>query len=133
MKLIPDLDKGCSDYLSKTMSNLDVSKLVKADPFTIPAWRKVLSYNDPANFASPSAAPLLMIQGGNDEQIPVASTKLLADHLCKIGQNLERWIYPGQALLVAAALALPAYVLARGLTNRLASRGSNAHRRPTGT
>jgi hypothetical protein len=43
-----------------------------------------------------------------------------------------RWIYPGQAILVAAALALPAYVLARGLTNRLASRGSTAHRRPTG-
>jgi hypothetical protein len=31
-----------------------------------------------------------------------------------------RWIYPGQALIVAATLALPAYFLIRGLTNRLA-------------
>jgi hypothetical protein len=41
--------------------------------------------------------PLLMIQGGMDEQIPVVSTELLATHLCGIHQNLERWIYPGQS------------------------------------
>ena len=38
-----------------------------------------------------------MIQGGSDEQIPPVSTQLLAKHLCDIGQNLERWIYPGQS------------------------------------
>ena len=47
--------------------------------------------------AKASAAPLLMIQGGNDEQIPVASTQILATRLCNIGQNLVRWIYPGQS------------------------------------
>jgi hypothetical protein len=31
-----------------------------------------------------------------------------------------RWIYPGQALIVAAILALPPYFLIRGLANRLA-------------
>jgi hypothetical protein len=31
-----------------------------------------------------------------------------------------RWIYPGQVLIVAATLALPAYFLIRGLANRLA-------------
>jgi hypothetical protein len=30
------------------------------------------------------------------------------------------WIYPGQALIVAAALALPSYFLIRGLANRTA-------------
>jgi dienelactone hydrolase len=54
-------------------------------------------YNDPENFASASPVPLLMIQGGNDEQIPVVSTQILAQHLCKVGQDLERWIYPGQS------------------------------------
>jgi len=33
-----------------------------------------------------------------------------------------RWIYPGQALIVAATLALPPYLLTRGLANRLARR-----------
>jgi hypothetical protein len=32
------------------------------------------------------------------------------------------WLYPGQALIVAATLALPAYFLIRGLTNRLVRR-----------
>jgi hypothetical protein len=31
-----------------------------------------------------------------------------------------RWIYPGQALIVAATLAFPSYVLIRGLANRIA-------------
>ena len=45
----------------------------------------------------PIASTELMIQGGSDEQIPVISTQLLATHLCGIGQDLERWIYPGQS------------------------------------
>ena len=40
--------------------------------------------------------PLLIIQGGSDAEVPVISTQLLATHLCGIGQDLERWIYPGQ-------------------------------------
>jgi hypothetical protein len=31
-----------------------------------------------------------------------------------------RWIYPGQALIVAAVLALPSYFVIRGLANRTA-------------
>jgi hypothetical protein len=31
-----------------------------------------------------------------------------------------RWIYPGQAMIVATILALPPYFLIRGLANRLA-------------
>jgi hypothetical protein len=33
-----------------------------------------------------------------------------------------RWIHPGQALVVATILALPSYIAARGLTNRIARR-----------
>jgi hypothetical protein len=75
--------------LSKKLGNLDVTKLVKADPFTLPAWRKVLMMNDPGAFTTVNGVPLLMIQGGNDEQIPVPSTELLAQHLCKLGQDLD--------------------------------------------
>jgi hypothetical protein len=31
-----------------------------------------------------------------------------------------RWIYPGQALIIAATVAIPPYFLTRGLTNRIA-------------
>ncbi|MGO9877298.1 MAG: lipase family protein [Acidimicrobiia bacterium] len=94
---IGDLSKGCTGYLSQQLSNVPTATLVKADPFTVPAWKKLLVANDPESFTTPSAAPLLIIQGGDDEQIPVVSTQILAKHLCNIGQDLERWIYPGQS------------------------------------
>jgi len=97
LKYIADLDKGCTGYLSQQLGNVPTATLVKADPFTVPAWKKLLLANDPQNFTTSSAAPLLIIQGGNDEQIPVISTQILAKHLCGIGQDLQRWIYPGQS------------------------------------
>ena len=97
LSLLPSLNQGCSDYLSQRFGTLDVSQYLKADPFTVPAWRKVLIANDPESFTAASPIPLLIIQGGSDEQIPVVSTQLLATHLCGIGQDLERWIYPGQS------------------------------------
>jgi hypothetical protein len=97
MKLLPLLDEGCSDFVSKKVGGLDVSKLSKGDPFKVPKWKKVLEANDPEYFTTASPAPLLMIQGGSDEQIPVVSTQVLAQHLCGIHQVLQRWIYPGQS------------------------------------
>jgi hypothetical protein len=70
--------------------------VTKGDPFKNPTWKKVLEANDPQYFTTPSAAPLLMIQGANDEQIPPVSTQVLAQHLCGIKQTLQRWLYPGQ-------------------------------------
>jgi fermentation-respiration switch protein FrsA (DUF1100 family) len=92
---LADLDQGCSGDLSDKYGTADISTLTTGDPFASAAWAKLFTENDPQSFDQPIATPLLMIQGGNDEQIPVASTKLLADHLCGIGQGLERWIYPG--------------------------------------
>jgi len=97
MSLLPVLDKGCSGYVNDHVKDLDINTVVKADPFTIPTWQTVLKANDPQYIAKPSPAPLLIIQGGSDEQIPPVSTQLLAQHLCGIGQVLERWIYPGQS------------------------------------
>jgi pimeloyl-ACP methyl ester carboxylesterase len=97
LALIPLLEQGCSDFLAKHLSHVDIATETKADPFTIPAWKRVLQANDPENFVAPGSAPLLIIQGGNDEQIPVPSTLALANHECAIGQTLQRWIYPGQS------------------------------------
>jgi pimeloyl-ACP methyl ester carboxylesterase len=97
LALIPSLDHGCSGDIANRVANLDIASLTKGDPFTIPAWNKVLRANDPQQFTEASPVPLLMIQGGSDEQIPVVSTQILARHLCGIGQDLERWIYPGRS------------------------------------
>ena len=97
VSLLPILDKGCSAYVASVIDKYSTAQFSKADPFTVPAWRTLISENDPESFDSPATVPLLMIQGGSDEQIPVASTQLLASHLCSVGQDLERWIYPGQS------------------------------------
>ena len=91
------LDQGCTGYIVQHLAGIPTSKLVKGDPFKVPAWKKVLVANDPQGFTKKSAAPLLMIQGGNDEQIPVVSTQILATHLCNLGQTLQRWVYPGES------------------------------------
>jgi dienelactone hydrolase len=95
--LLPQLDEVCAGELAQQTGSVDISKVSKGDPFENEAWHKVLAANDPQEFTTPSEVPLLMIHGGNDEQIPVASTQLLAEHLCDIGQNLIRWVYPGQS------------------------------------
>jgi pimeloyl-ACP methyl ester carboxylesterase len=97
LALVPQLDKGCSDYVSNLLENIKVSELTKTDPFKVPKWRAILEANDPQQFKAKSAVPLLIIQGANDEQIPPVSTQILAKHLCGLGQVLERWIYPGQS------------------------------------
>jgi pimeloyl-ACP methyl ester carboxylesterase len=119
ISLLPALDKGCSGYVSDQLQNIDINTIVKADPFTVPAWQTVLKANDPEYIAAPVPVPLLMIQGGSDEQIPVASTQILAKHLCDIGQVLQRWIYPGQS---HAGVIVPS---AKDMTHWIADRFAN--------
>ena len=74
-----------------------IGELQVADPYTVKPWKKLLNANDPGQFKTKSSVPLLIIQGGADEQIPVVSTLLLYNHLCTLGQVEQRWIYPGQS------------------------------------
>ena len=130
MKLVPLLDQGCSGFLSAKIGKLDVSGLTKGDPFKIPAWRKVLMANDPQDFSKASPAPLLIIQGANDEQIPVVSTKILAEHLCGLKQNLERWVYPGQTH--AGVIAPSAGDMIHWISDRFAGGANPDPYKPTG-
>jgi fermentation-respiration switch protein FrsA (DUF1100 family) len=96
-KLLPVLDQGCSGYVRKKLENVSVEETVNVDPFTVPEWKTLLTNDDPEHFTTPHDVPLLIIHGGNDEQIPTASSQLLSTHLCDIGQGHERWVYPGQS------------------------------------
>ena len=95
--LLPILGQGCADFLAEQLNQIPLASIVPQDPFTVPNWKPLLQANDPGNFTTPSSAPLLIIQGGADEQIPVVTTQLLEQHECSIGQDVERWIYPGQS------------------------------------
>jgi hypothetical protein len=95
--LLPLLDQGCSGFVADHTKDVSFDQVTKTDPFTVPAWKKLLQANDPQQFKTGVDTPLLIIQGGNDEQIPVVSTDILAKHLCDVGQGLERWVYPGRS------------------------------------
>lgn len=95
--LLADLKKGCADYLGKVAKSYTTSEVSKGNPFDVPAWKTLLTENDPNSFATASPSPLLIIHGGKDQEIPTVSSQLLAQHLCGVGQGLERWVYPGQS------------------------------------
>jgi hypothetical protein len=128
--LLPDLEKGCSDYIAQITSKYTLAQLTKGDPFDIPAWKVLLNDNDPGAFTHASPAPLLIIQGGADEQIPVISTQLLATHLCGLGQDLERWIYPGQSH--AGVIAPSAHDMIHWIADRFAGDPDPDPYAPTG-
>ncbi len=96
LKLINDARLGCADYLQTLTQKYPVTTLVTHDPFDVPAWKTLLLANDPGQFPTSSGIPLLIIQGTADEQIPPISTQLLATHLCSVGAEVQRWMYPGE-------------------------------------
>lgn len=104
MAMLPTLSQGCSgaiaDLVRPYVQAGNFAALVKADPYTLPAWKTILNANDPARLSHLSA-PLLMIQGGVDEQIPVVSTGLLYNQMCALPSakryTVQRWVYPGMS------------------------------------
>jgi pimeloyl-ACP methyl ester carboxylesterase len=102
--LIPQLNNGCSDYVSGVVNaavaaspGQTFASLVPTNPFSNKKWAKLFTANDPGALKKKTTTPLLIIQGGADEQIPVISTQILQNHLCSIGQHTERWVYAGQS------------------------------------
>lgn len=102
-ELIDLVDQGCTGFLADRADDVDVRDVLvqqpdgTLNPFSNPVWGPLIAAQDPANFTDPSPVPLLLIHGGADEQIPNASSAILAGQLCGRGQQLERWSYPGQS------------------------------------
>jgi alpha-beta hydrolase superfamily lysophospholipase len=92
-----NVDEGCTGYLGDAAEGVDFTELQKADPADVPEWNLLLEENDPGNFTEAFDVPLLIIHGGNDEQIPVVASKLMYDTLCGVGQTQTRWVFPGQS------------------------------------
>jgi pimeloyl-ACP methyl ester carboxylesterase len=130
IELLPALEQGCAGDIADKLGGLDVSKYSKGDPFEVPKWKKVLEENDPQYFTAPREAPLLIIQGGNDEQIPVVSTQVLAQRLCGNQQVLQRWIYPGQTH--AGVIAPSADDMIHWISDRFAGGANPDPYKPTG-
>jgi dipeptidyl aminopeptidase/acylaminoacyl peptidase len=95
--LLDLLERGCSDFVADETRPIGFETVTKADPFTVAEWRKLLEENDPQQFTDPTDVRLLVIHGGDDEQIPTVASQIMSEHLCELGQPLERWVYPGNS------------------------------------
>jgi len=122
------VDEGCD--VGALTADVDYEALLLADPATVPAWAALLEDNDPGRFTEPSPSPLLVIHGGNDEQIPVAASALMFDQLCATGQVQTRWVYPGQSH--AGVIAPSAADMLTWIANRFAGVPSPDPMVPTG-
>jgi acetyl esterase/lipase len=106
------VDQGCTGYLRDQTGDLSVEDLMiqqpdgTYNPFSNPTWGPLIAAQDPQNFDTAADAPLLIIHGGDDEQIPTVSSEILAGQLCSVGQELERWVYPGAS---HAGVIAPSY------------------------
>ena len=130
ISLLPILEQGCSAYIAAQTKKYPISQIIKADPYTIPAWRQLEIANDPGQLTTASPAPLLIIQGGADEQIPVVTTQLLEQHDCSIGQEVQRWVYPGLSHAGVIPVSLPDMV--HWISDRFAGVAAPDPYQPTG-
>jgi acetyl esterase/lipase len=99
--LLDTLDRGCSQAAALTWNGRPQEQIIAADPATVQPWSRLLRENDPGQTAG--AGPVLIVHGEADEVIPVASSKLLLDRMCRTGQVVERRTYPGQRHRLEAA------------------------------
>jgi len=89
-----DVESLCSNLLFDTLDPIGFNTFFKVT--TLPsAWQTLANENDPESFNSPSSTPVLIVQGDQDNLVPPSTSAALATHLCGIGQDVERWAYPG--------------------------------------
>jgi pimeloyl-ACP methyl ester carboxylesterase len=94
--LLPILRQDCLDDIEVAVNHYPASSVLSHDPMTVPPWSALLLANDSGQFTSGSNVPLLIIQGADDDLVPVTTTQQLAAHLCGIGEEVQRWLYPGE-------------------------------------
>lgn len=93
LALLPVVDKVCTDGVFAAFNGVKYEDFAKADPLSVPAWKQVLTEDDPGHVKL--TMPLLIIHGLADEQIPPIASQLLFARLCGLGQVVERRTYPG--------------------------------------
>jgi pimeloyl-ACP methyl ester carboxylesterase len=84
----------CVDATIKRWQTRPANALLTVASFaSVPELRRVLAENTPLD--PDPRIPIRIQQGGNDEQVPVASTAELHDQYCAHNADITRHIYPG--------------------------------------
>lgn len=92
--LLPVVDTGCNSTVFKAFSVDPLDTLIKRDGFTTGPWAEAMRANEPGGVPIP--APVFIVHGDKDEQIPVATSAKLLSKLCANKTVTLRRIYTGQ-------------------------------------
>ena len=103
-QLLPVVDTGCNTEVFKAFSADPLDSLVKRDGFRAGPWAAALQANEPGMVRI--RAPVLIVHGDRDEQIPVATSAKLLSKLCATKTRARRLVYPGQDHTGAAIVSL---------------------------
>jgi fermentation-respiration switch protein FrsA (DUF1100 family) len=66
-------------------------EVLRGNPFERAPWPALLARNSPGAVAS--KAPILLVQGDLDEQVPADLTRILRGRLCRLGDTVELRMY----------------------------------------
>ena len=90
---LPRVANECVDATNRRYQNAPITDILTADPAHVPAVAAILDANS-AGAVDPKI-PIMIVQGANDEQIPVSVSADLAAKYCHLGANATRVVYPG--------------------------------------
>lgn len=93
-EILPVVDTGCNSEIFSAFNKVPLDQLLVKDGMNRDPWKSALAANEPGSLKT--IAPILIIHGDKDEQIPVETSAVLKTRLCALGDSVERKIYPGQ-------------------------------------
>ncbi len=94
LSLLPVVDTGCNAEVFKAFGADPFDSLVYRKALVQDPWKSALLANEPGQVKTP--APILIIHGDKDEQIPVETSAVLKKKLCALGDSVDRKVYKGQ-------------------------------------
>ncbi len=87
------VEEVCLNELTTMFARESPPSLLVANPLDVPAWAERVEQNEPGSAAI--AAPVLVVQGGNDFIVFPSSTDTAVERLCQGGNVVDYRRYPG--------------------------------------
>jgi fermentation-respiration switch protein FrsA (DUF1100 family) len=104
LEVLPVVDRGCNSTVFTEANKYSFNDLIKVEGLKAPEWANALAENEPG--VGKISAPVLIVHGDVDEQIPVETSATLKKVMCAAGTSVTRKIYPGADHGGAAILSL---------------------------
>ncbi len=92
--ILPVVDTGCNSEVFAAFLKDPFDSLVVRAGLQNGPWRSALEANEPGRVKT--EAPILIVHGDKDEQVPVETSATLKNKLCALGDSVDRRVYAGQ-------------------------------------